>query len=136
MFSKTKNIDEEILNIEKDKAHVSVSHIQTRHGYNFLLYFPREFIMSSVVHLKILNNSQRKHKINWLLSSILKIGYTIVLIYINVSFHFLSWNFVKLQNVREIWTFRCKRILRKIRYERPNCMGFTTACLLLEETCK
>ena len=28
------------------KAHVSLSHIKARHGYDFPLYFPHEFLMN------------------------------------------------------------------------------------------
>ena len=39
MFSKPKKLTSPPI-----KAHVSLSHIKTRHRYDFPLYFPREFL--------------------------------------------------------------------------------------------
>ena len=41
MFSKPKKLTSSHI-----KLHVSLSHITTRHGYDFLSYFPHEFLMS------------------------------------------------------------------------------------------
>ena len=56
MFSKPKKLTSS----PPIKSHVSLSDIKRRHGYDFLLYFPHEFLMNFIKRFKNYERFRRK----------------------------------------------------------------------------